>query len=68
MTSRLYDASLMERKRTEIAAAKTSSVADQAEFDFRNSRDATIFLVRRMLSPHVRIAVCLVHLLLGKRL
>ena len=44
MTARLHNASLVESQGTEITAAKTAAVTNQAELDLGNSRDPAIFL------------------------
>ena len=68
MAAGLHDASLMEGQRTEAASAETSTVADQAEFYFRNRRNTTRCIVTRMPGSHVWKCVDIVHLFLRQRL
>ena len=68
MASCLNNAALMEGQRTEAAGSKAATVADQAEFDFPNSRNTAICFVTRMVISHVRKRIDLIHLFLGQRL
>ena len=51
MTSYLDNSSLMERQCAKTASSKTSSVADQTEFNLLDCRNSAFCLVRRMVSP-----------------
>ena len=66
MTSRLENASLMERQSTEITAAETAPVARQAEFDLLQSRDSAFGVIHRMPGILIGKVVNIVHLLLAQ--
>ena len=66
MASCLNNAALMEGQRTEAAGSKAATVADQAEFDFPDSRNTAICFVTRMVISHVRKRIDLIHLFLGQ--
>ena len=61
MTSDLYNTPLVKCKRTETASSETSPVADQAEADLRNCRDSSFRFIRRMISPHIRQIINIIH-------
>ena len=62
MTSYLDNSSLMERQCAKTASSKTSSVADQTEFNLLDCRNSAFCLVRRMVSPLIRKRVNIIHL------
>ena len=68
MASDLYDPTLMKGERAKAAASKAASVADQRKFNFRYGGHTAFFLIRRMISPHIRQIINLIHFLCGKRL
>ena len=67
VASYLNNTPLMERQRTEAAAAEAATVADQAEFHLRERRDPACRIVGRMPPPHIRKCVDIIHLLNRKR-
>ena len=68
MASGLQDPPLMKGKRTEITSPKASPAADKTELHFRYGRDAARLLIGRMVRPHIRITVDIIHLHLTERL
>ena len=64
MAADLYDPSLMKGQRTEITAAKTSAITGKTESDLLNRRNATFLLIHRMIGPHKRKMIHIIHLLL----
>ena len=65
MAADLYDPSLMKGQRTEITAAKTSAITGKTESDLLNRRNATFLLIHRMIGPHKRKMIHIIHLLHG---
>ena len=63
MASFLNNPALMECQCAKTAPSKTSSAADQAEFYFFYCRNASFCLIGRMIRPHKRKRVYVVHLL-----
>ena len=61
-------ASLMERKRAEVARAEAAAVVDDGELYLLNGGYTAERLIRRMIVTHVRQRVNMVHLLRGQRL
>ena len=67
LASGLQYPSLMKCQRAEVAAAKAAAAADKTELHLRNRRHASRRLVGRVVCPHIRITVDIVHLILIKR-
>ena len=55
---------LMEGQSTKITATKTSAITGKTESDLLNRRNATFFLIHRMIGPHKRKMIHIIHLLL----
>ena len=64
MTSCLDYPALMEGQCTEITASKAASVADKRKLHLAYSRHSACLLVARMISPHIRECIDLIHLIL----
>ena len=64
MASRLDYPALMKCQCTEITASKAASVADKRKLHLAYSRHSACLLVARMISPHIRKRIDLIHLLL----
>ena len=67
MTSHLHNPSLMKCQCTETAATKAATVADQAELYLRDCRYTSVLLIRRMVCPHIRQSIDIIHLCFRKR-
>ena len=52
---------------TEATAAKAATVADQAELYLGDCRYTSVFLIRRMVCPHIRQSIDIIHLCFRKR-
>ena len=62
LTSCLNDTPLMKGECTEITAAETATVAYQAELNLFYRRNASRLSVRRMIRPHIRQCIHIIHL------
>ena len=58
----------MKGQCTEITAAETSTVTGKTELDLLNRRDPAFFFIHRMIRPHKRQMIYIVHLLLAQRI
>ena len=64
MASCLDYPALMEGQCTEITASKAASVADERKLHLAYRRHSACLLVARMICPHIRQCIYLIHLLL----
>ena len=67
MASCLQNPALMKCKCTKTAAPKTPSVACKTKLYFRQSRYTTVFLIHRVICPHIRQCIHIIHFKLCKR-
>lgn len=54
MATALNNATLMRDNRTEISAAETAALTDEAEFHFFKGGNPAVFIVHRMPCAHIR--------------
>ena len=64
MASRLDYPTLMEGQCTEVTSSKAASVTDKRKLHLAYRRHSACLLVARMISPHIRKRIYLIHLLL----
>ena len=62
MAPRLDNPALMEGKGAKTAAAEAAAVTDQAELNLRYGRNAACRLIGRVIVPHIRKGVNIIHL------
>ena len=65
MASGLHDPPLMKSQRAETTSSKTSSVADQGEFDLLHCRNPACLFIGWVVCAHIGQSVNFVHLSLG---
>ena len=66
LASRLNASALMQRNGAEVTEAETAAVVGDRELDFLYRRHSSLFLVHRVICPHIRELVGAVKLGLGK--